>query len=158
MYGAGNTAACLRPRRVPEPGKLGPAPRPRRLGLHRLRHRQPPRLPRRISVTLFFYAYSVLAKPKYAFIPDVRLVLAKLGLHLVLDGSDCIDFGIDNLHDCLDASPSLSSHTISPAATSTPAPDHDTDHGDPSRGSLDQGCSTPALGYLDIGTKGYHLA
>jgi len=106
----------------------------------------------------FFYAYSVLAKPEYAFVPDVRLVLAKLGLHLVLDGSDCIDFGIDNLHDCLDASPSLSSHTTSHAATSTPAPDHDIDHGDPSRGSLDQGCSTLALGSLDIGTKGYHLA
>jgi hypothetical protein len=36
-----------------------------------------------------------LAKPEYAFIPDVRLVLAKLGLHLILDGSDCIVFGID---------------------------------------------------------------
>ena len=84
----------------------------------------------------------------------MRLVLAKLGLHLVLDGSDCID----HLHDCLGASPSLSSHTTSPAATSTPAPDHDIDYGDPSRGSLDQGCSTHALGFLDIGTKGYHLA
>ncbi|KAK1608095.1 hypothetical protein QYE76_031768 [Lolium multiflorum] len=38
------------------------------------------------------------------------------------------------------------------------APDHDIDHGNPSRGSLDQGCSTHALGYLDIGIKGYHLA
>jgi hypothetical protein len=34
-------------------------------------------------------------KPEYAFIPDVRLVLAKLGLHLILDGSDCIIFSID---------------------------------------------------------------
>jgi hypothetical protein len=35
-----------------------------------------------------------LAQLEYAFIPDVRLVLAKPWLHLVLDGSDCIDFGI----------------------------------------------------------------
>jgi hypothetical protein len=31
------------------------------------------------------------------------------------------------------------------------------DRGNPSRGYLDQGCTTHALGYLDIGTKGYHL-
>jgi hypothetical protein len=42
--------------------------------------------------------------------------------------------------------------------TSTPAPDHDIDHGTPSGGYLDQGCNTHALGYLDIGTKGYRLA
>ena len=36
--------------------------------------------------------------------------------------------------------------------------DHDIDHGDPSHGYLDQGAPPSALGYLDIGTKGYHLA
>jgi hypothetical protein len=46
-------------------------------------------------ITNFFFAYSVLAKPEDAFILDVRLVLAKLGQHLVLDGLDCIDSGID---------------------------------------------------------------
>jgi hypothetical protein len=44
------------------------------------------------------------------------------------------------------------------ASTSTSAADHDIDHGIPSRGYPDQGWSTHALGYLDIGTKGYHLA
>jgi hypothetical protein len=47
--------------------------------------------------------YSVLAQPEYAFVPDVRLVLTKPWPHLVLDGSDCIDFGIALLNDCLDA-------------------------------------------------------
>jgi hypothetical protein len=37
----------------------------------------------------------------------VRLVLAKSWPHLVLDGSDCIDFSIALLDDCLDASPSF---------------------------------------------------
>ena len=60
----------------------------------------------------FFFAYSVLAKPECVFVPDVRLVLAKLWLHLVLDGSDYIDFGIETLNDCLDASPSSSSRTM----------------------------------------------
>jgi hypothetical protein len=77
----------------------------------------------------------------------------KLWLNFIHDGSDCIDFGIDHLHDCLSASLSLSSHTTSHAATSTPAPGHDIDHGNPSRGSIDQGCGTHALGYLDIGTR-----
>jgi hypothetical protein len=39
-------------------------------------------------------AYSVLAKPRYAYAPDMRLVLAQLWPHLILDGLDCIDFGI----------------------------------------------------------------
>jgi hypothetical protein len=42
-------------------------------------------------VTDFFYAYSVMTKPDYAFVPDARPVLAKLGPHLDIDGSDCID-------------------------------------------------------------------
>ena len=46
-------------------------------------------------VTDFVYAYSVLAKPEYSFVPVVRLVLAKLRPHIVLDGSDCIVFGIN---------------------------------------------------------------
>jgi hypothetical protein len=45
-------------------------------------------------------AYSVLAKPQYAYAPDVRLVLAQLWPHLVLDSSDCIDFSIIILDDC----------------------------------------------------------
>jgi hypothetical protein len=32
---------------------------------------------------------------EYAFVPDMRLVLAKLGPHLVLNGMDCIDSSID---------------------------------------------------------------
>jgi hypothetical protein len=52
----------------------------------------------------------VLAKPEYAFVPDVRLVLAQLVSHLILDGSDCIDFGIDTtlFDDCHNMSPSFS--------------------------------------------------
>jgi hypothetical protein len=53
---------------------------------------------------VFVFAYSVLAQPEYAFIPDMRLVLAKPWPHLVLDGSNRIDFGIALLDDCLDAS------------------------------------------------------
>jgi hypothetical protein len=43
----------------------------------------------------FVFAYSNLEKTEYTFVRDVHLVLAKLGQHLVLDGSECIDFGID---------------------------------------------------------------
>jgi hypothetical protein len=39
MLGAGNTAACFRPRRVPVPGKLGSAPRLHRPRQRLLRHR-----------------------------------------------------------------------------------------------------------------------
>jgi hypothetical protein len=53
---------------------------------------------------MFVFTYSVLAQLEYAFIPDVHLVLAKPWPHLVLDGSDCIDFGIALLDDCLDVS------------------------------------------------------
>jgi hypothetical protein len=45
-------------------------------------------------VAKIVFAYLVLAKLEYAFVPDVRLVLAKLGAHLILDGSGCIDSGI----------------------------------------------------------------
>ena len=98
MHGTGNTAACLRPRRVPEPGKLGPAPRLHRLRQRLHRHRLSYDCLDRVTDE-FFYAYSVLAKPEYAFVPDVRLVLAKLGLHLVLDGSDCIGYGVSPFFD-----------------------------------------------------------
>lgn len=103
---------CLRPRRVPESGKLGSAPRLHRLRQRLLRHR--PLYDCLDCVTdEFFFAYSVLAKPEYAFVPDVCLVLAKLWPHLVLDGSDCIVSGIDPFIDaCLDASPSTSSRTM----------------------------------------------
>jgi hypothetical protein len=53
---------------------------------------------------VLIFAYLVLAQPEYAFVPDVRLALAKPLLHLVLDGSDCINFGIILLDDFLDAS------------------------------------------------------
>jgi hypothetical protein len=56
---------------------------------------------------MFVFTYSVLAQLEYAFVRDVHLVLAKPWLHLVLDGSDCIDFGIALLDDCLNASPSF---------------------------------------------------
>ena len=65
-----------------------------------------------VHVTDFFYAYSVLAKPEYAFVPDVRLVPAKQWPHLVLDGSYCVVPGIGILDDCLDASPSFFSRTM----------------------------------------------
>jgi hypothetical protein len=76
---------------------------------------------------MFVFAYSVLAQLEYAFVLDVRLVLAKPWTDLVLDGSDCIDFGITFLDDCLDARrPSMMPYA--PAATSTSAPDHDINH------------------------------
>jgi hypothetical protein len=51
------------------------------------------------SLTILL-AYSVLAKPQYAYAPDVRLVLAQLWPPLILDGSNYIDFGIIILDDC----------------------------------------------------------
>jgi hypothetical protein len=80
-------------------------------------------------VPMFVFAYSVLAQPEYAFVPDVRLVLAKPWPHLVLDGSDYIDFGIALLDDCLDASMSFYSALRA-------------------RGFI--------CGYLDIGTRPRH--
>jgi hypothetical protein len=73
--------------------------------------------------------YSVLAQPEYAFVPNVRLVLAKPWPHLILDGSNCIYFGIALLDDCLDASPSF-------------------------YGALRAGSFI--YGYLDIGTRPRH--
>jgi hypothetical protein len=110
---------------------------------------------------MFIFAYSVLAQPEYAFIPDVRLVLAKPWPHLVLDGSDCIDFGIALLDDCLDASPSFygalraCGFICSYLVIGTR---HDIDHGDPSHGYLDQGCSTHCSRLPRHRHKGYHLA
>jgi hypothetical protein len=49
---------------------------------------------------MILLAYSVLAKPQYAYAPVVRLVLAQLWPHLVLDCSDCIDFSIIILDNC----------------------------------------------------------
>jgi hypothetical protein len=40
----------------------------------------------------------------------------------------------------------------------TPAADQNIDHGITLRDYLDQGCITHDLGYLNINTKGYHLA
>jgi hypothetical protein len=67
------------------------------------------------SPTILF-AYSVLAKPQYASATDMRLVLAQLWPHLVLDGSDCIDFGIIILDDC----PRRASVIITMALSSCP--------------------------------------
>jgi hypothetical protein len=97
-----------------------------------------------------------LAQPEYAFIPDVRLVLAKPWPHLVLDGSDCIHFGIALLNDCLDASPSFygtlraCGFIYGYLIISTR---HDIDHG-----YLDQGCSTHRSRLPRHRHKGYHLA
>jgi hypothetical protein len=94
---------------------------------------------------VFVFAYSVLAQPEYAFVPDVRLVLAKPWPHLVLDGSDCIDFGIALLDDCLDASMSFYGALRARGFICgylDIVTRHDIDHGNPSHGDLDQGCST----------------
>jgi hypothetical protein len=74
----------------------------------------------------------------------VRLVLAKLGPHLVLDGSDYIISGIDIPLRRLPRRifvilPAHYAPAASCAATSTPAPDHDIDHGIALHGYLDQG-------------------
>jgi hypothetical protein len=110
---------------------------------------------------VFVFAYLVLAQPEYAFVPDMRLVLAKPWPHLVLDGSDCIDFGIALLDDCLDASLSfygalracgfICGYLVIGTC-------HDIDHGDPSHGFLDQGCSTHRSRVPRHRHKGYHLA
>jgi hypothetical protein len=111
---------------------------------------------------MFVFAYSVLAQLEYAFVPDVRLVLAKPWTHLVLDGSDCIDFDIALLDDCLDSSPSfygaLRACGFKCGYIDTGNPDHDIDHGDSSHGYLDQGCSTHRSRLPRHRHKGYHLA
>ena len=93
----------------------------------------------------------------------MRLILAKLWPHPVLYGSVCVFSGIGILDDCLDASPSHSPHALCARGLlcgylDTGNPDYDIDHGDPSHGYLDHGAPSSALGYLDIDTKGYHLA
>jgi hypothetical protein len=110
---------------------------------------------------VFIFAYSVLAQPEYAFVPDVRLVLAKPWPHLVLDGSDCIDFGIALLDDCLDVSPSFYGALRACGfiyGYLVIGTRHDIDHGDPSHGYLDQGCSTHRSRLPRHRHKGYHLA
>jgi hypothetical protein len=73
--------------------KLGATPCLHRLRQCLLRHRLLPYIClNRVADFVFVLASG---KPEYAFILDVRLVLAKLGLHLILDGSDCIVFSID---------------------------------------------------------------
>jgi hypothetical protein len=106
---------------------------------------------------VFVFTYSVLAQPEYAFVPDRRLVLAKPWSHLVLDGSDCIDFGIALLDDCLDASSSFSG-ALRVCGYLVIGTRHDIDHGDPSHGYLDQGCSIHRSRLPRHQHKGYHLA
>jgi hypothetical protein len=110
---------------------------------------------------VLIFAYSVLAQPEYAFVPDVRLVLAKPWPHLVLDGSDCIDFGIALPDDCLDASPSFyGAQSVRGFICGylVIGTRRDIDHGDPSHGYLDQGCSTHRSRLPRHRHKGYHLA
>jgi hypothetical protein len=154
MPGTGNTGSAFVPDTFPSLANSRRTSRLHRLRQRLLRHRLYDCLDR---VADFVFAYSVLAKSEYAFVPDVRLVLAKLGQHLVLDGSDCIDFGIDHLHDCLDASPSLSSRTMRlrlhvrlprhrhPTTTSTTA--------SPRAATPTKVAPPNALGSLDIGTR-----
>jgi hypothetical protein len=95
---------------------------------------------------MFVFAYSVLVKPEYAFVPDMRLVLAKPWPHLILDGSDCINFCITFFDDYLNVLPSfydaLHACGFKCGYIDTGNPDHDIDHGKPSYGYLDQGCGT----------------
>jgi hypothetical protein len=111
---------------------------------------------------VFVFAYSVLAQPEYAFVPDVCLVLAKPWPHLVLDGSNCIDFGIALLDDCLDASPSfygaLRACGFKCGYIDTGNPDHNIDHGEPSHDYLNQFCSIHRSRLPRHRHKGYHLA
>jgi hypothetical protein len=96
------------------------------------------------------------------FVPDVRLVLTKPWPHLILDGSDCIDFGIALLDDCLNASPSfygaLRACGFKCDCIDTANPDHNINHGEPLHGYLDQGCSTHRSWLPRHRHKGYHLA
>jgi hypothetical protein len=84
--------------------------------------------------------YSVLAKPQYAYAPDMRLVLAQLWPHLVLDGSDCIDFGIIIFDDChrrvsvIITWRLLRARGFKCGYIDTGNPDHDIDHGIPLHG------------------------
>jgi hypothetical protein len=111
---------------------------------------------------VFVFAYLVLAQPEYAFVPDVRLVLAKPWPHLVLGGSDYIDFGIALLDDCLDTLSSfygaLCACGFKCGYIDTGNPDHDIDHGEPLYDYLDQGCSTHRSRLPRHRHKGYHLA
>jgi hypothetical protein len=105
-------------------------------------------------VPVFVFAYSVLGQPEYAFVPGVRLVLAKPWPHLILDGSDYIDFGIALLDDCLDVSPSFYDALRAcgnldigtrPRSTLTTAT--------PRTGTSTKVASPTALGSRDIGTR-----
>jgi hypothetical protein len=109
----------------------------------------------------FVFACSVLAKPEYAFVPDVRLVLAQLGSHLVLNGSDNINFGIDTTlyYDYLDVSPSFFSDTMRLGFkygyldTST-RPRH---RPTPRTATSTKVAAPTALGYVDIDTRAITL-
>jgi hypothetical protein len=111
---------------------------------------------------VFVFAYSVLAQLEYAFVPDVRLVLANPWPHLVHDGLDCIDFGITLLDDCLDASSSFYSALracgFKCGYIDTDNPDHDIHHDEPLHDYLNQGCSTHRSRLPRHRHKGYHLA
>jgi hypothetical protein len=91
----------------------------------------------------------------------VRLVLAQLWPHLIL--SDCINFGIIILDDCprrvsvIITSRLLRARGFQCGYIDTGNPDHDIDHGIPSHGYLDQGCSTHRSWLPQHRHKGYHL-
>jgi hypothetical protein len=88
----------------------------------------------------------------------VRLVLAKPWPHLVLDGSDCIDFGIALLDDCFDASMAFYGALCACGFKSSYIDTGNPDHGEPSHGYLDQGCNTHRSWLSRYRNKGYHLA
>jgi hypothetical protein len=103
-------------------------------------------------VLVFVFAYSILARLEYAFVPDLHLVLANPWPHIVLDGSDCIDFGIALLDDCLDVSPSLYSALRACRLTpASPITTLTTTH--PRTATSTKVAAPTTLGFLDIGTR-----
>jgi hypothetical protein len=94
----------------------------------------------------------------------MRLVLAQLWPHLVLDGSDCIDIGLIIFDDChrrvsvIITWRLLRARGFKCGYIDTGNPDHNIDHGITSHGYLDQGCRTHRSRLPRHRHKGYHLA
>ena len=152
--GTGNTGTCLRPRRVPESGKLGPAPRLHRPRQCLLRHRLPPlRLPRLRHRRLLLRILGsgkigVCLRPRRA--PSSGKTMAaprprRLGLHRLRHRHP--------LRLLRRVSVTLLAY-YAHAATSTPAPDHDNDHGTLLARLPRPRLHRPhALGYLDTAQR-----
>jgi hypothetical protein len=106
----------------------------------------------------FIFAYSVLAKLEYDFVPDVHVVLEKLGPHLVLDGSDNIESGINTILQRLP-------RRVSSFSTCTTCPRHHVQlprhrhlnrtltPASPFTATSTNIAAPTTLGYLDIGTR-----